>query len=211
MGRQDVPGRRVRCVRVGRVRRGGGGGPAYLRHPCHRLRGGTGGGQGPESHARPGTSAGRSGPGDRLGAHGGMQVAGRSDGEQPAHELPDPHVRRRAIGSRCIPREPVPARRRWREGPGRAADRRTRAGDPERGGARHGGGSKGDTADAGTTDGAAGEGRMTTLTVTFTLNGKPVSLRVAPAPGLLATSRYRLALTGPRKACAEADGGAGTR
>src|SRR2546422_6906486 len=73
MGRQDVPGRRVRCVRVGRVRRGGGGGPAYLRHPCHRLRGGTGGGQGPESHARPGTSAGRSGPGDRLGAHGGMR------------------------------------------------------------------------------------------------------------------------------------------
>src|SRR6184192_3451331 len=45
MGRQDVPGRRVRCVRVGRVRRGGGGGPAYLRHPCHRLRGGTGGGK----------------------------------------------------------------------------------------------------------------------------------------------------------------------
>src|SRR5207245_10507370 len=32
--------RSVRCVRVGRVRRGGGGGPAYLRHPCHRLRGG---------------------------------------------------------------------------------------------------------------------------------------------------------------------------
>src|SRR5207245_8238856 len=124
-----------------------------------------------------------------------MQVAGRGDGKQPAHQLPDPHLRRRSIGPRRVSREPLPARRRWREGTGRVADRRTRTRDRERGGARDGGGSEGDSADAGATDGADGECGMTTLAVTFTLNGEPVSLGVDPAARLLATLRYQLALT----------------
>src|SRR2546430_2314577 len=103
-----------------------------------------------------GTGAGGRGSGDRLGAHGGMQVAGRGDGEQPAHQLPDPHVGRRPRGARRVPREPVPARRRRREGAGRAADRRTRAGDRERGGPGNGGGPAGDSVDAGKADGADG-------------------------------------------------------
>src|SRR5207249_6245102 len=51
--------------------------------------------------------------------------------EQPAHQLPDPHLRRRSIDPRRVSREPLPARRRWREGTGRAADRRTRTRDRE--------------------------------------------------------------------------------
>ena len=51
---------------------------------------------------------------------------------------------------------------------------------------------------------------MTTLTVTFTLNGKPVSLGVDPADRLLDTLRYQLALTGTKEGCGEGECGACT-
>ena len=53
-------------------------------------------------------------------------------------------------------------------------------------------------------------GWMTTLTVTFTLNGKPVSLGVDPAHRLLDTLRYQLALTGTKEGCGEGECGACT-
>ena len=49
-----------------------------------------------------------------------------------------------------------------------------------------------------------------TLTVTFTLNGKPVSLDVAPADRLLDTLRYQLGLTGTKEGCGEGECGACT-
>src|SRR6266511_240273 len=51
---------------------------------------------------------------------------------------------------------------------------------------------------------------MTTLTVTFTLNGEPVSLGVDPAARLLDTLRYQLALTGTKEGCGEGESGACT-
>ena len=51
---------------------------------------------------------------------------------------------------------------------------------------------------------------MTTLTVAFTLNGKPVSLDVAPADRLLDTLRYQLGLTGTKEGCGEGECGACT-
>lgn len=51
---------------------------------------------------------------------------------------------------------------------------------------------------------------MPTLTVTFTLNGKPVSLGVDPADRLLDTLRYQLALTGTKEGCGEGECGACT-
>jgi aerobic carbon-monoxide dehydrogenase small subunit len=51
---------------------------------------------------------------------------------------------------------------------------------------------------------------MTTLTVAFTLNGKPVSLGVDPADRLLDTLRYQLALTGTKEGCGEGECGACT-
>jgi len=49
---------------------------------------------------------------------------------------------------------------------------------------------------------------MTTLTVAFTLNGKPVWLDVAPADRLLDTLRYQLGLTGTKEGCGEGECGA---
>src|SRR3989442_714000 len=51
---------------------------------------------------------------------------------------------------------------------------------------------------------------MTTLTVSFTLNGKPVSLGVDPAARLLDTLRYQLALTGTKEGCGQGECGACT-
>lgn len=51
---------------------------------------------------------------------------------------------------------------------------------------------------------------MTTLTVTFTVNGKQVSLGVDPADRLLDTLRYRLGLTGTKEGCGEGECGACT-
>jgi len=51
---------------------------------------------------------------------------------------------------------------------------------------------------------------MTTLTVTFTLNGKPVSLAVDPSARLLDTLRYQLGLTGTKEGCGEGECGACT-
>src|SRR5207245_2678448 len=51
---------------------------------------------------------------------------------------------------------------------------------------------------------------MTTLTVTFNLNGEPVSVRVDPAHRLLDTLRYQLALTGTKEGCGEGECGACT-
>src|SRR5437762_8814199 len=48
------------------------------------------------------------------------------------------------------------------------------------------------------------------LSVTFTLNGKPVSLGVDPAARLLDTLRYQLALTGTKEGCGEGECGACT-
>jgi len=45
------------------------------------------------------------------------------------------------------------------------------------------------------------------LTVTFTLNGKPVSLEVDPAARLLDTLRYQLTLTGTKRVAARASAG----
>src|SRR6266576_2399535 len=51
---------------------------------------------------------------------------------------------------------------------------------------------------------------MTSLTVSFTLNGKPVSVGVDPADRLLDTLRYQLALTGTKEGCGEGECGACT-
>jgi carbon-monoxide dehydrogenase small subunit len=51
---------------------------------------------------------------------------------------------------------------------------------------------------------------MTTVTVTFTLNGKSVSLGVDPAARLVDTLRYQLALTGTKEGCGEGECGACT-
>jgi aerobic-type carbon monoxide dehydrogenase small subunit (CoxS/CutS family) len=51
---------------------------------------------------------------------------------------------------------------------------------------------------------------MTTLTVTFDLNGKPVMVEVDPADRLLDTLRYQLALTGTKEGCGEGECGACT-
>jgi aerobic-type carbon monoxide dehydrogenase small subunit (CoxS/CutS family) len=51
---------------------------------------------------------------------------------------------------------------------------------------------------------------MTSLTVSFTLNGQPVSLGVDPAARLLDTLRYQLALTGTKEGCGEGECGACT-
>jgi aerobic-type carbon monoxide dehydrogenase small subunit (CoxS/CutS family) len=51
---------------------------------------------------------------------------------------------------------------------------------------------------------------MTTHTVTFTLNGEPVSLGVDPTDRLLDTLRYGLALTGTKEGCGEGECGACT-
>jgi len=51
---------------------------------------------------------------------------------------------------------------------------------------------------------------MTTLTVTFTLNGKQVSVSVDPVDRLLDTLRYQLALTGTKEGCGEGECGACT-
>src|SRR5438046_7072742 len=48
------------------------------------------------------------------------------------------------------------------------------------------------------------------IPITFTLNGKPVSLRVDPAARLLDTLRYQLALTGTKEGCGEGECGACT-
>src|SRR6266699_1927157 len=53
-------------------------------------------------------------------------------------------------------------------------------------------------------------GWMTSLTVSFTLNGKPVSVGVDPADRLLDTLRYQLALTGTKEGCGEGECGACT-
>jgi len=51
---------------------------------------------------------------------------------------------------------------------------------------------------------------MTTLTMTFTLNGKQVSVSVDPVDRLLDTLRYQLALTGTKEGCGEGECGACT-
>ena len=48
------------------------------------------------------------------------------------------------------------------------------------------------------------------IPITFTLNGKPVSLGVDPAARLLDTLRYQLALTGTKEGCGEGECGACT-
>ena len=48
------------------------------------------------------------------------------------------------------------------------------------------------------------------LSVSFTLNGKAVSLEVDPAARLLDTLRYQLALTGTKEGCGEGECGACT-
>lgn len=49
-----------------------------------------------------------------------------------------------------------------------------------------------------------------TFSLTFTLNGAPVSLEVDPAERLLDTLRYRLQLTGTKEGCGEGECGACT-
>jgi aerobic-type carbon monoxide dehydrogenase small subunit (CoxS/CutS family) len=51
---------------------------------------------------------------------------------------------------------------------------------------------------------------VTTLTISFTLNGGPTSLDVDPAERLLDTLRYRLGLTGTKEGCGEGECGACT-
>src|SRR2546430_3824973 len=52
--------------------------------------------------------------------------------------------------------------------------------------------------------------RMAALSVSFTLNGSPVTLEVDPAARLLDPLRYQLALTGTREGCGEGECGACT-
>lgn len=48
------------------------------------------------------------------------------------------------------------------------------------------------------------------LSISFTLNGRPISIRVDPAERLLDTLRYRLQLTGTKEGCGEGECGACT-
>jgi len=48
------------------------------------------------------------------------------------------------------------------------------------------------------------------LSITFTLNGSPVTLEIDPAARLLDTLRYQLALTGTKEGCGEGECGACT-
>jgi carbon-monoxide dehydrogenase small subunit len=48
------------------------------------------------------------------------------------------------------------------------------------------------------------------IEISFTLNGKPATLRVEPAERLLDTLRYRLGLTGTKEGCGEGECGACT-
>ena len=51
---------------------------------------------------------------------------------------------------------------------------------------------------------------MSTVSISFTLNGKPVSLAVEPTDRLLDTLRYRHGLTGTKEGCGEGECGACT-
>lgn len=51
---------------------------------------------------------------------------------------------------------------------------------------------------------------MTLLSISFTLNGRPVSVGVDPAERLLDTLRYGLGLTGTKEGCGEGECGACT-
>src|SRR5213595_1192923 len=52
--------------------------------------------------------------------------------------------------------------------------------------------------------------RMAALSVSFTLNGSPVTVEVDPSARLLDTLRYQLALTGTKEGCGEGECGACT-
>ena len=52
--------------------------------------------------------------------------------------------------------------------------------------------------------------RMAALSVSFTLNGSPVTVEIDPAHRLLDTLRYQLALTGTKEGCGEGECGACT-
>src|SRR3989475_5355803 len=52
--------------------------------------------------------------------------------------------------------------------------------------------------------------RMAALSVSFTLNGSPVTVEIDPAHRLLDTLRYQLAHTGTKEGCGEGECGACT-
>src|SRR5438093_12733678 len=52
--------------------------------------------------------------------------------------------------------------------------------------------------------------RMAALSVSFTLNGSPVTVEIDPAHRLLDTLRSQLALTGTKEGCGEGESGACT-
>src|SRR5205809_8041022 len=52
--------------------------------------------------------------------------------------------------------------------------------------------------------------RMAALSITFTLNGSPVTVEIDPAHRLLDTLRYQLALTATKEGCGEGECGACT-
>jgi len=52
--------------------------------------------------------------------------------------------------------------------------------------------------------------RMPALSISFTLNGSPVTVEIDPADRLLDTLRYQLALTGTKEGCGEGECGACT-
>ena len=52
--------------------------------------------------------------------------------------------------------------------------------------------------------------RMPTISISFTLNGSPVTIEIDPTHRLLDTLRYQLALTGTKEGCGEGECGACT-
>src|SRR6266849_2060370 len=232
MGRRQLPRRRLRDIRLGCVRRRGGSRLTDVRDARHRLRRGAGSREGAARSAGAGTGAGRRGAGDRVGAARGVPLEGWRDGQRPAHELPDSDERRPASDPGGLPRDPVCVRRAGCERAGGAADGRAGARDPQRGGRRDGSGPVRDPADAGTIDGehrkrgarsvergVEAGGSMNSsvlrtphsaLTISFSLNGSPISVDVDPADRLLDTLRYRLGLTGTKEGCGEGECGACT-
>src|SRR2546422_5618665 len=52
--------------------------------------------------------------------------------------------------------------------------------------------------------------RMPAISISFTLNGSPLTVEIDPAHRLLDTLRYQLALTGTKEGCVEGECGACT-
>ncbi len=195
------------------------------------FRGGAGGRAGPERHAGARPDPGRRGAGPGMDPPRGMQVARRGAGERAAHQLCHPDDGRCPVDTSGLPRGPLSAGSRRREGNRGAAVRRGSAGRGQRGSRGDGGRSAVDPPDAGAVAGHAARtaggtgGREVSgasevrnggaadcgeVELTLALNGESVTVRTSPSARLLDVLRYDLGLTGTKEGCGEGECGACT-